>query len=375
MIARLNYPQVSIFIFAWFLTDILTPILIKISPWLKAVDKPHTYKTHVEPVSFLGGVSIYLAFAVSVFSILRYTNLAENYPLFGIVAGGLFVVVLGLFDDFRPISALVKLIILLAATYVLSYFRVSINLFSGEFASLNLVLTLLWLAGVTSAMNSFDNMDGTAAGIAAIAAFFTFLISWNNYRVFDSPLWRIYQRWVSYASIAMLGACLGFLRYNASRAKIFLGDNGSFLLGFLLASMTILGAWSKGDPLRSFLVPICILAVPLYDIVLSTVLRYKSGVVKSLSAAITYCGRDHLTHRFMTMGFSQWETRLVLYLMAVVSGGVACYISSPATTRAQYLIVAGGSIVLLALLGVLLDKAPVYNKKGVAEEGAPAEHP
>lgn len=363
MIARLNYPQISIFILAWFLADILAPLLIKASPWLRAVDKPHTYKIHTTPISFLGGVVIYMAFTVSIFSTLRYTSIEENLPLFGIVAGGLFMVVLGLIDDYRPISAVVKLLILLIATYVLHHVGISINLFPQEFPLLNLLLTLLWLAGVTSAMNSFDNTDGMAAGIAAIAAFFTFLISWNNYRISDMPMWRTYQRWVSFASIAVLGGCLGFLRYNISGAKMFLGDNGSFLLGFLLASMTILGGWSKYDPLRSFLVPVCILAVPLYDITLSTVLRYKNGVVKSLSAAITYCGRDHLAHRFRALGFSPWETRLVLYLMAVVSGGVACYIASLGTTRTQYLTIAGGSLLLLVLLGVLLDRAPVYSKE------------
>ncbi|MDQ7778647.1 MAG: MraY family glycosyltransferase [Planctomycetota bacterium] len=363
MIPKFNYPQIIIFVFAWFLADILTPVLIAVSPALGAVDKPHSYKIHKEPVSFLGGVGIYMAFAISLFSILRFTSIQSNMPLFGIIAGGLFVTILGILDDFRPISAIVKLIVLLSATYVLSRFGVIVDIFPQDLFVLNIILTLLWLVGVTSAMNSLDNMDGMAAGVAAIAAFFTFLIAWNNFRLSDTPNWRAYQRWVSYASIAVLGGCLGFLRYNISRARIFLGDSGSFLLGFLLASMAAMGGWSKNDPVRSFLVPCCILTVPLYDIVLSTVLRYKNGVVKSVGAAITYCGRDHLVHRLMALGFTQWEARLTVYFMAAVSGGVACYVSSLGTTRTQYLTVVAGSILLLVLLGVLLDKAPVYGDK------------
>jgi len=281
-------------------------------------------------------------------------------PFFGLIIGGLVVLILGLIDDFHPINAIWKLIILFGVTYFLYYFGIRLTLFPNWFGfmgtPLNLILTLFWIVGITSAMNSLDNMDGAAAGIAAIASAFTFYFAWGSDLLTAQP-------WLSFLSLALTGACLGFLRYNWSPAKIFLGDNGSFLLGFLLACMLVFGRWSI-DPLKSMIVPCIVLTVPLYDITLSTILRFKNKTVKASSlignikGAILYCGRDHLAHRLKVFGLTTRQAVMVLYLIGVASGLIAVIIwkiESPAI----YLSVIGVYLIALILGGWALDRAKV----------------
>src|SRR3989337_4581763 len=222
MIEKLNYPQIGLFILAWFLADILAPIFIRLAHYIGAVDKPHTYKSHKVATPFVGGLVIYISFAITIFTILRFEEFWPYKNIFAIIGGGFFLTALGIIDDFKPVSAIVKLFIIILITYLLSYFGIIIMLFHNYY--LDIILTILWIAGVTSAMNSLDNMDGVATGITAIAAFFTFYISW-----YSSPP----QKALSFVAIALFGANLGLLRYNFKPARIFLGNNGAMLLGFL----------------------------------------------------------------------------------------------------------------------------------------------
>ena len=348
-------------ILSWFVADLVTPLVIRLCHRIGALDRPHTYKTHAEPIPLLGGVAVYLAFAAALFSILRFTSLEENRDVFAIVAGGLAVLILGVIDGFRPIWAVAKLLILLGVTLLLARFGVRIALF-GVWGP-DLALTLLWIAGVASAMNSLDNMDGAATGVAAIASFWTFYVAWY----FEGGG----QPRVSYVAIALLGACLGFLRYNFRPARIFLGDGGSLLLGFLLAALTVQAGWARRDALKAVLVPCSILCVPLFDITLSTILRVRHGVVRGPFEAIVYCGRDHLSHRLVALGLSPREAVLILYLFAMIGGSVGVIIAREGVTRRTYLPLAVVSLVALGVLGVILDRAPVYPPK----PGAPPEGP
>jgi UDP-GlcNAc:undecaprenyl-phosphate GlcNAc-1-phosphate transferase len=157
-----------------------------------------------------------------------------------------------------------------------------------------------------------------------------------------------------------VGACLGFLRYNWTPAKVFLGDNGSLLLGFLLAALTVQCGWSRGDRLKAIIVPCAILCVPLYDITLSTILRIRRGVVKNPIQAIVYCGRDHLSHRLVALGLSKREAVLVLYLFGMISGTIAVIVVRPEVDISVYGPVTLGCLAALIALGAVLDRAKVY---------------
>ena len=350
MIAQLNYPQVWMFILAWFLADLAVPLFIRLSHRIGFLDRPHTYKTHQEPVALLGGAGIYLAFTVTLFSVLRFPDPGQYLDLFAIAGGGFLVLVLGIVDGFRPLWAVGKLGVIFLVTLLLSHFGVRINL-TGLWA-VDLALTLLWISGVSSAMNSMDVVDGAAGGTAAIAAFWTFYVSWYT------GVWG--QPHVSYIAIALMGSCLGFLRYNWSPAKIFLGDNGSLLLGFLLASLTVQCGWSSGDRIKAVIVPCAILAVPLFDITISTILRIRRGIVKNPIQAIVYCGRDHVSHRLVALGLSKRESVLVQYLFGMISGTIAIIVVRPEVEASVYIPIVIGSLLALAAFGAVLDRAKVY---------------
>jgi UDP-GlcNAc:undecaprenyl-phosphate GlcNAc-1-phosphate transferase len=359
------------FVLAWFIGLLTGPYLIAVAKRVGALDRPKEYKTHKDPMPFLGGLAIYIAFSIAVFSTLRIEGrtihtvtgffLFEWHPMFlGLVTGGLIVLVLGLIDDFYPINAVWKLIILFGVTYLLYYFDIELTIFPKWLGfmrmPLNILLTLVWIVGVTSAMNSLDNMDGAAAGTAAIASLFTFYIAWGSDLATS-------QKWLSYIAIALAGSCLGFLRYNWNPARMFLGDNGSFLIGFLLATMLVIGRWSI-DPLKAVIIPCVILTVPLYDITLSTILRFKNKTVRTgsllgnIKGAILYCGRDHITHRLKAFGLSTKQAVMVLYLIGVASGLIAVIIWK-LESSAVYIPVTGFYLAALFLGGWALDRAKV----------------
>lgn len=350
IISKLNYPQIGLLIIAWFVVDLLTPLVIRLCHAVGAVDRPHTYKTHKVPMPILGGLCIFIGLSLAIFSLLRFTSMEENAPLFAILLGGFMVLVVGSIDDLKPLWAVAKLFMIFLVTLLLYRFNVRIQLTGIVF--LDVGLTLLWIVGVTSAINSLDNMDGAAIGVSAVAAFWTFYIAWH---------WEPYgQPGVTYVAIALFGASLGFLRYNFPPARIFLGDNGSLLLGFLLASLMVMTGWARNDPVRAIIIPCAVLVVPLYDITLSTILRIKNGVVKGVVEAIVYCGKDHLSHRLVALGLSRREAVMMLYLLGMISGTIGAIIAREEVPFRVYMAVTCVSLAILVALGMLLDKAKVY---------------
>jgi UDP-GlcNAc:undecaprenyl-phosphate GlcNAc-1-phosphate transferase len=346
-------PRLSLLVLAWFTVDRTMPLLMEAARRLRLYDVPRGYKAHEAPVPFVGGVAIYAGFMVALFATLRFSSIEANRPLFAILLGGFFVMLVGLLDDLRPVHAVLKLAVLAAVTFLVSRFGVRVQLTGHPVP--DTVLTILWVAGVTSAMNSLDNWDGVAGGVAAIGAFFTFLVAWHA-----EPT----QYGASYFALALLGASLGFVGYNYPPARVFLGNNGAFLLGFLLASLMVLTGWSHADPLRASVVSCAILVVPLYDITLSTILRLTSGRVRGVVSAIVYCGRDHLAHRISRQfGLGKRATAWVLYALAMTGGGVGYVLSLPALGRWEYVAIVCASLVTLVAVGRALAAAPLEEEQ------------
>ncbi len=357
----LGTPHFAILVVAWLAALIQMPLLIRLAHRIGAVDRPRDYKAHGGPVPFLGGLAVYVAFALGILVSTRDWDLrpyssflqfalegAPLRPLFGIAIGGAFVLLLGLLDDFRPINAMLKLLILFLIALFLRHFDIRVRLFPERLEWVNVLISLLWLSGVTSAMNSLDHMDGNCAGAAAVCSAFTFAFAWSR----ENP-----QPWLSYAAAALLGSSLGFLQFNFKPARIFLGNSGAFLVGFLLAAMTILGAWgTKDEPIKAILIPPLLLGVPLYDITLATLLRWKNGTVKTLYEAVVYCGRDHLSHRLVALGLSERAAVVAQYGLGCLFGMVAL------TSRYSlqvFLYGVGCLTVFLVALAVVLDRAPL----------------
>lgn len=351
---NLLHPQITMLILAWFVADILGPLVIRLAEKMSACDKPHGYKAHEKPVPYLGGFLILIGFSAALASVLQFDAFEPYFHLFAMLGCSLIMLIMGLADDIFHISALIKLLITFVVVWLCAQAGVRITI--SNIQPVDLLLTLMWVAGVTSAFNSVDNMNGAAAGTAAISAFWTFYIAWHT------PPYG--QRDVTFFAISIAGACLGFLRYNFPTGRMFLGNNGAFLIGFLISTMMVMTGWATDDPVKAIVVPCAILVVPLYDITVSTILRIVNGVVKNPIDAILYCGRDHVSHRLEALGYSKRGAVLMMYSASIIGGLIASIIHIPFVGPEIYYPLTGISLIFLVVSAIYLNRAQVYKSDG-----------
>jgi UDP-GlcNAc:undecaprenyl-phosphate GlcNAc-1-phosphate transferase len=292
---------IIVFLIALLVSYFITPLIARLATTLKIVDRPARNKFHKKTTPRLGGVAIFIAYFVSLF-------LTKNLDFHSgiIVLGGAAIMLLGVLDDIFRVPAVIKLLFIAILTYILATEGVVLALFKDLFY-LRLLITLLWIVGVTSAFNAVDNMDGLAGGLAAISALTFFIISIRTLQ------WE----WSVFA-IALFGALLGFLRHNTHPAKIFMGDSGSLFLGFTLASLAIKGGWST-NPIKASIIPILVMGVPIFDLGYIVIRRWMDGTTKGFVNAITFCAKDHFSHRLVKIGLGQKTSVLFIYLIAICS--------------------------------------------------------
>lgn len=292
---------------------------------------PRSRDSHSKPIPLLGGAAIYAAFVAT---LLLFSDLAHIRELIGILLGATIVSLFGLADDRWGMKALIKLGGQIMAAIVLLLGGTQVQLFTEPI--LNWVVTLLWVVVITNAINFLDNMDGLSSGVAIIAAaFFLLLAAMNQPR----------QVLVGAMAAALIGACIGFLRYNFNPASIFMGDTGSLFIGFILAALAIKLRFLNNIPLVTWLVPVCVLGLPLFDLALVTVARIRRG-----ENPFTTAGKDHLSHRLHALGMTKREAVLTCYLLAGASGLVGVYITQARPSEA-YLVFA--SLLTVAIGGII----------------------
>ena len=298
------------------------------------VDAPAARKLHKAPMPLMGGVAIFggaiIAFLL-IFVTFEFYSLSR--PVIGILLGMGTVSLVGLIDDrMGGMSAPVKLGGQALAVGILLWFGVMVSLPVPTW--LNITFTFLWVIVISNATNFLDNMDGACAGIAGVqAAFVTLLAAING------------QFLVAGLAAAVFGACLGFLRHNFKPAKIFMGDAGALFLGFLLAVLTLEVNFPKNSNFVTWMVPLFVLGVTLFDLSLVTISRLRRGV-----NPLTTAGKDHTSHRLVELGFSHREAVMILYLFSGVLGMIAIFITH-ATIAEGYII--GGLVAALCLSGII----------------------
>lgn len=296
----------------------LTPVSRWLAPHVGVVAKPRARDIHTRPVPKLGGVAILLA---TLLMALLLGNRPEFQQLAAMLFGAAFMSFLGLIDDRFSISAYIRLPLQMLAALAVWWFGVRISMFANP--ALDALLTVIWIVGITNAMNFLDNMDGLLAGISAvIAAFFLVLALING------------QYLVSLLSAAVLGACVGFLIWNLNPATVFMGDSGSMFLGFLLACIAIKLRFLGQSPNVSWLVPLIVMALPVFDMTLVVISRLRRG-----RNPLTSPGRDHTSHRIHAHGFNKRETVMILYLVCCALG-ITAIVASVANVWANALIAA-----------------------------------
>ncbi len=248
----------------------------------------------------------------------------------GVLLASLIVAFVGLIDDKLGVPAWGKLAAQFAGFIILINFGIHVLLPIPQL--LNYAITFLWLAGISNAVNFLDNMDGLSAGVSGVAAAFILLLGTINEQFLVAAL-----------SAAILGACLGFLRFNFKPARIFMGDAGSLFLGFLLAVLSIQLRFPENSNFVTWMVPIFVLGIPIFDTTLVVISRIRRGVSPNTA------GKDHTSHRLVARGFTQREAVLILYLASGVFGMIAIFITQ-ATLLEGYVV--GGLVAFIGLYAI-----------------------
>jgi len=355
-------------------TLVLTPAVRMLSWRLGLVDKPGVRKVHTREVPRLGGVAIFAGIAVAIAT----EWLGETYlgwggtlstadaPVIGVLAGIGVIFVIGVIDDIATLSPGLKLLgqVLATTIVIASGLRIDFvgNPFGGGLVALGLLsipVTLVYIVGFTNIINLVDGLDGLAAGVTVIAAT-TFLVLAVQGNHLEAAV----------LAAALIGACVGFLRYNFNPASVFMGDSGAMVLGFTLAVVSLLGVM-KTVAAIALAVPLIIVGVPVFDTASAIVrrLRHKRPIQEA--------DRGHIHHRLIGRGFDQRQTVLIIYVWsaALAVGGYAVRYAATSVKLFSFALLAVLSAFMAYWLG-LFEAAHHHSDEPAEGHSSPSEeHP
>ena len=324
-----------------------TPLARRLALKSGFVDAPSLRKVHVSPVPLLGGLAIFLAFMIGLLG-LSYWFLPAFVPqLAAILAGATLISFLGLWDDKWGLRPSYKLgaQILIAAWLIITDVQIKLLDFLPFGQVLNIIATIIWVVAITNAINFIDNMDGLSSGVSALAAIFFFVAA------YQSGQWL-----VALLSIGLAGAAFGFVYHNfgfvKGRTVIFMGDSGSLFLGYVLSALAIKLRFENTN-FVTWMVPVLVLGVPLFDITLVVISRTRRRI------PFMRGGKDHTSHRLVALGLTKREAVLCIFLVCCFLG-LGAIIVTGASVRDGYCI---GGVALGAALWTFykLEQVPLVN--------------
>lgn len=335
----------EIILVTFFTSLILIPIVKKIAEHLGAIDIPNERKIHKKPIPRLGGLAIFGAF------LLGYILYGEiTTQMLSILIGSFIIILLGIFDDIKPIRARYKFLVqIIAALVVVIYGKIYFTeiTFLGLKLEFNIymsyILSTFFIVAISNAINLIDGMDGLAGGISSIyfATIAIIALILNRLNGLDIIL-----------SFIMLGSTLGFLVWNFPPAKIFMGDSGSLFLGFMISIIALLGF--KVATLTSLVVPVTILAIPIFDTVLAIFRRLIKG------ENIGTPDKEHFHHQLLKMRFSTRISLVIIYSVNIMFSALSILyvVGNEQEIIVLYL------LLMLLLLFVILKTDILYEHKG-----------
>ncbi len=340
------------FVTAFAVALAMSPLCRRLALAAGVVDRPGEKKIHGAATPLLGGVAVALGQTAA----LVGSGAADSASYRILAAAGL-VLLLGIWDDVDPHSEILRWWVRLIYEACLAGIVVAGGVRTGFLGSawLDIPLTLLWIVGITNAFNLLDNMNGLSAGVAAIGSATFALLAARYVQVGPEQLPT------AVAAAALSGACLGFLPSNF-RSRIFMGDAGSLFVGFTLACVAVQGSWRSPTVPTSVIIPLLVLAYPLFDTTLVVILRLRRGQSPFVG------GRDHSSHRLVRLGLGRVEAVLLIHLFAFAQALTALLVSS-VTLRLSLLALAG-SVSVLFIFGMVLRKAPAWEAAAADEEPA-----
>ncbi|MFT8311600.1 MAG: MraY family glycosyltransferase [Sporolactobacillus sp.] len=317
----------------------VTPLVRKLAIRIGATDLPNARKVHKKIMPRMGGLAIYLAFIIGM--LIMWPDSSFTLPL---IIGSVIIIITGVLDDMYSLSPRVKIVAHFFAALVIVNSGISVTFINLPFNGvlhlywLSIPLTLLWIMGITNAINLIDGLDGLAVGVSSIVLLTIAGLSLTegNFFVFT-------------VSAILLGSTLGFLPYNFHPAKIFMGDTGSYFLGYIISVLALLGF--KNVTLFSLVVPIILLAVPISDTLFAIIRRLVNR--KPLTAP----DKSHLHHCLLRYGFTQSQTVVLIYGMSAMFALAAILFSTSTLLGSLLIIVSVMLVIELVVEGVGLVSA------------------
>ncbi len=320
---------IVLFLTSFTLVGILTPIMRRVALMSKFLDRPNAHhKTHDEPIPYLGGVAIILGIFITIYAALfTQSNFrAEIWLATSILIPALILGVVGLIDDYFSLSALIRFIFQTLA----GIFTASILILSDSVGNptnnsiLDVAITIIWIVGITNSVNFFDNLDGGAVGALAVISLGLFLISYESG-----------QYLISATALTIFASMLGFLIWNKTPAKIYMGDAGALFLGTLISVLAIRLDPDVSSQTTSLLIPLLLFAIPILD----TSVAVTSRILRRVS--IFQGGRDHLSHRLIRKGLSKKQAAVFLWSLSGVFVVIATLLAISSSDLTSLLFLSG----------------------------------
>lgn len=352
---------------AFVVSFLMCPMVKSFAYKIGAIDVPKdNRRMHKKPVPRLGGLAIFLGFIVSMLLFVKI-----DHQMQGILLGASIIVVLGVVDDMSPLRAYFKFCVQIFAALVAVFHGVVIQTLSNpnvfaespywDLGWLAVPITVLWIVGITNAVNLIDGLDGLACGVSTISAISMLVIAL-----------LVSEGDVALVMASLVGACLGFLPFNKNPAKMFMGDTGSTFLGYILATISIQGLF-KYYAIVSFAVPFLILGLPMFDTLFAIIRRLAHGQNPMAP------DRGHIHHRLIDMGLNQKQAVAALYVISSILGLSAVVLTSSGAIKAMLFLMALAVAAFLASRVIFrrdIDKALQAEKAAAknAEVAAPAEN-
>ena len=352
---------------AFVVSFLMCPMVKSFAYKIGAIDVPKdNRRMHKKPVPRLGGLAIFLGFIVSMLLFVKI-----DHQMQGILLGASIIVVLGVVDDMSPLRAYFKFCVQIFAALVAVFHGVVIQTLSNpnvfaespywDLGWLAVPITVLWIVGITNAVNLIDGLDGLACGVSTISAISMLVIAL-----------LVSEGDVALVMASLVGACLGFLPFNKNPAKMFMGDTGSTFLGYILATISIQGLF-KYYAIVSFAVPFLILGLPMFDTLFAIIRRLAHGQNPMAP------DRGHIHHRLIDMGLNQKQAVAALYVISSILGLSAVVLTSSGAIKAMLFLMALAVAAFLASRVIFrrdIDKALQAEKAAAknAEASVPAEN-
>jgi UDP-GlcNAc:undecaprenyl-phosphate/decaprenyl-phosphate GlcNAc-1-phosphate transferase len=353
-----------VFVLGLFVSSIVTPLCIRAALKFGYVDRPSERKIHTEIVPYGGGVALFLSLSLIVLILYLVANnnlfLPEDLPEFidlnvllkdtralSFLFGALGIFILGLLDDIYDIPAKGKLLLqMIIVSLVIKYSSMTMSFFIHT-PWVGFIGTLLWIILITNAFNLLDNMDGVCAGVSIITLliYFVLLITFQQYLV-------------SLLTLVVSAPLVVFMFYNKPPAKVYLGDAGSLMLGFLIAILSVMSTYYRdGQHLSTYFTPLLILAIPIFDVITVMAIRYRLGT------PFFKADKNHFSHRLLNLGLSPVKVLLIILSITFVMGLGAIFLIH--SNQFQSLIILAEALILFIMI-VIFEKVGVKRKQSLS---------